>query len=220
MIFEDLVKTTKDMQDLQRRAAIKKNKDLQEATDEKYRLLLTQINKFVATIEYLYTVAKIEKNKEIISSTIELLTLLELAVESGFAIQDNVSIAETSYKNIQGEMKKDWQKQYSNLTSSTVSTLEAIKGIDAESVSNCLRKIQPAEIWDTNVKKYQTMNTGLNEADQLIASLGLDDGIISFLQNTNAGRATLKDLDDKVLAWIRDEQLESKIRISFVKKLG
>jgi hypothetical protein len=220
MIFEDLVKTTKDMQDLQRRASIQKNKDLQEATDAKYRLLLIQVNKFVATVEYLYTVARIEKNKEVISSTIELLTLLELAVESGFASQDNVSTAETSYKNIQNEMKKDWQKQYSNLTSSTVSTLEAIKGIDAESVSNCLQKIQPAENWDTNVKKYQTMNTGLNEADQLITSLGLDDGIISFLQNTNAGLATLKDLDDKVLAWIRDEQLESKIRISFVKKLG
>ncbi len=220
MIFEYLVKTTKDMQDLQKRAAIQKNRDLQESTDAKYRLLLTRVNQFVATIEYLYTLAKIEKNKEIISSTIELLTLLESAVESGFATQDNVSIAETSYKDIQSEMKKDWQKQYFNLTSSTVSTLEAIKGIDAESVSNCLQKIQPAENWDTDVKKYQTMNTGLNEADQLIASLGLDDGIISFLQNTNAGRATLKDLDDKVLAWIRDEQLESKIRISFVKKLG
>ena len=47
--------------------------------------------------------------------------------------------------------------------------------------------------------------------------LGLDDEIIAFLQNTNSGRATLQDLNDKVLAWIRDEQLERKIRISFVK---
>jgi len=218
MIFEDLVKITKDMHDLQKRVAIQKNKDLQESTDIKYRLLLTQVNQFVVTIEYLYTAVKIEKNKEIIFSMIELLKLLESAIESGFASQDNVSTAETSYKNIHSEMKKDWQKQYSNLTSSTVSTLDAIKGIAAESVSNCLQKIQTAENWDTDVKKYQKMSTGLNEADQLIASLGLDNEIISFLQNTNAGRATLKDLNDKVLVWIREERLESKIRISFVNK--
>ena len=47
--------------------------------------------------------------------------------------------------------------------------------------------------------------------------LGLDDEIITFLQNTNTGRATLQDLNDKVLDWIRDEQLEKKLRISFVK---
>ena len=62
------------------------------------------------------------------------------------------------------------------------------------------------------------MRNGLNEAAHLIMELGLDDEIITFLQNTNSGRATLQDLNDKVLAWIRDEQLERKIRISFVKE--
>lgn len=78
-------------------------------------------------------------------------------------------------------------------------------------------KIQPAENWDLDVERYKTMHNGLNEADYLIMELGLDDEIIAFLQNTNSGRATLQDLNDKVLAWIRDEQLERKIRISFVK---
>lgn len=218
MIFDDLVKTTKDMQDLQKRTAIQKNKDLQVAIDTKYRLLLTQVNQFVTTIEYLYTDSNVQKNSEILASTSELLTLLETAVESGFASHKDVSSAETSFKSIQGEMKKEWLKQYTDLTDPTVSTLEAIKGIDSESVTSCLQKIQSAETWSTDVKKYQTMCTGLSDANQLIVSLGLDDGIITFLQNTNAGKATLKDLDDKVLAWISNEQLESKIRISFVKK--
>lgn len=218
MIFEDLVKTTKDMQDLQKRVAIKKNKDVQEATDEKYRLILTQVNQFIETIEYLYNYVGIEKNIEIITAMTELLILLETTVASGFASQDEVLSGETLYKNAQTDMKKKWQKQYSDLTSSAVSTLEAIKGIDSESVSNCLQKIQLGENWDTNVKKYQTMNTGLVEANQLIARLGLDDEIIDFLQKANAGDANLNDLDDKVLKWIKEEQLESRIRISFVKR--
>ena len=62
------------------------------------------------------------------------------------------------------------------------------------------------------------MMQGIDDADQLIRKLGLDDEIIYFLQNTNAGRATLKDLNDKVLNWIRCEKLEDKIRISFVRR--
>lgn len=218
MIFEELVKTTKDMQDLQKRITIKNNKDLQEATDAKYRLLLIQVDQFVETIEYLYNFSEIEKDGAIITGLKELMTLLEDAVDSGYASQDDVAKAEVSFKNIQGEMKKRWPKQYASLTVATVSTLEAIKGIDSDNVSKCLLKIVPAERWDTDIKKYQAMNTGLSEADQLIASLGLDDGIILFLHNTNVGKATLADLDDKVFAWIKEEQLEKKIKISFISK--
>lgn len=218
MLFDDLIKTTKDMQDLQKRTAIQKNKAMQAATDTKYRLLLTQVNRLVAIVEYLYSEAEVQKNAEVFASTAKLLALLESSVESGLASAEDVSSAEISFKSIQGDMKKDWSKQYSDLVGSTVSTLEAIKSIDSERVANCLQKIKQAENWDIDIKKFQTMRTGISDADQLIASLGIDSEIITFLQNTNAGKATLRDLDDKVLAWIRDEQLESKIRISFVKK--
>ena len=139
MIFDDLVTTTKAMQDLQKKTAIKNNKAMQDNADTKYRLLLTQANHFVDVMVYLYTDLSVPKNHEILMSISELMNVLE------------------------------------------------------------------------------QMHNGLNEADYLIMELGLDDEIIAFLQNTNSGRATLQDLNDKVLAWIRDEQLERKIRISFVK---
>jgi hypothetical protein len=217
MIFEDLVIITNAMQDLKRKTAIKKNKDMQEITDTKYRVLLMQVNLFIVTIEYLYTDVNVQKNDEILTSMSELLGSLEKVVESGLASQDLVFNAENSFKIIQGNMKKEWLKQYVDMTGATVSTLEAIRGIDSEKVGSCLQKIQQADSWDLDVKRYRTMSSGLDDAEQLIVSLGLDDEIITFLQNTNSGKATLRDLNDKVLAWIRDENLEGKIRISFVK---
>ena len=61
------------------------------------------------------------------------------------------------------------------------------------------------------------MNDGIKDAEKIIAKLGLDDEIITFLANTNSGKATLNDLSDKVLNWIKSEKLEGKIRVSFVK---
>ena len=217
MIFDDLVTTTKAMQDLQKKTAIKNNKAMQDNADTKYRLLLTQVNHFVDVIVYLYTDLSVSKNHEILMSTSELINALEQIVASGLASPDGIINADKTFNTLQNRMKKEWLKQYADLTGATVSTLEAIRGIDPDNVGSCLQKIQLAENWDLDVERYQTMHNGLNEADHLIMELGLDDEIITFLQNTNSGRATLQDLNDKVLAWIRDEQLERKIRISFVK---
>ena len=217
MIFDDLVTTTKAMQDLQKKTAIKNNKAMQDNADTKYRLLLNQVNHFVDVIVYLYTDLSVPKNHEILISTSELMNVLEQIVASGLASPDGIINADNTFKTLQNRMKKVWSKQYVDLTGATVSTLEAIRGIDPDNVGSCLQKIQPAENWNLDVERYQTMHNGLNEADHLIMELGLDDEIITFLQNTNSGRATLQDLNDKVLAWIRDERLERKIRISFVK---
>ena len=72
---------------------------------------------------------------------------------------------------------------------------------------------------ETCIESVPAYDKRVQEADQLILRLGLDTEIIQFLQSTNSGRATLKDLNDKVLEWLRkNENLEGKIRISVRKK--
>lgn len=218
MIFDELVTTTHSLVELKRKTDLKNNKAAQDSTDAKYRVLLTQANSFVETLDYLYSNVTSEKSMDILVATRELLLSLEKVVESGLASQDELVKSENAYKAIQNNMKREWLKLYASVTGATVSTLEAIKGIDSENVSLCLQKIVAAESWDNGVNRLQTMMKGLENAEQLIERLGLDDDIIFFLQNTRAGNATLKDLNDKVLNWIRNEHIESKIRISFVKK--
>ena len=217
MIFQDLAKTTQDMQSLQKRVAIHKNKSAQDATDIKYRLLLTQVNKCVETIEFLDSELSLSTDSSTIANMENILSNLEECVSSGLAESDSVNKAENSFKTLQTDMKKTWSKQYTDITGSTVSTLEAIRGISEEKVNACLEKIQEAGTWDLNLLQYQKMQEGLQEANSLIESMGLDDDIRSFLQRTTDGKATLFDLTDKVLQWIREEKLENKIRISFVR---
>lgn len=218
MIFDELVVTTNALNDLKRKTDLKNNKAIQDNTDTRYRLLLTQANTFISTVDYLYTNISCSKNMEILSATLELLNSLEKVIESGLANQDEVTKAENAYKTIQANMKKEWMKLYASITGATISTLDAIKGIDSDNVTSCLSKIQAAENWENGVNRLQNMMKGIEDADQLIQKLGLDDEIILFLQNTNAGKATLRDLNDKVLSWIQSESLENKIRISFVRR--
>lgn len=217
MIFDDLLTTTKDMQNLQRKKVLKDGKDKQNNIDTRYRILLTNVNSFVDVLVYLYAKVGLSVNNEVLISLSALMNDMEQVIAEGLASNEGVVEAEKSFHTLQNTMKKEWAKQYAECTGAAVSTLEAIKGIASDRVNVCLEKIKSAEVWELNVKNFEKMSEGLDDADQLIIGLGLDDEIIVFLQNTNSGRATLQDLNDKVLTWIRKEELEPKIRISFVK---
>ena len=101
MIFDDLVTTTKAMQDLQKKTAIKNSKAMQDNADTKYRLLLTQANHFVDVMVYLYTDLSVPKNHEILMSISELMNVLEQIVASGLASPDGIINADNTFKTLQ-----------------------------------------------------------------------------------------------------------------------
>ena len=180
-------------------------------------MLISQLDKFTSTLVYIYGNIDIDANKEILNSTLDILDKLQKSVDSGWAVSEEVSNAETLFKTLQGNMKKEWASKYKIVTSAIVNTLEALKGIEPEKVDQCLQKIQVAANWNLGETNYKTLIAGLDSAELLITGLGLDDEIILFLKKTNSNKATLEDLNEKVLKWIKEENLEKKTRISFVK---
>lgn len=217
MLFDELVQTTNALKDLQRKSEIKKNKEFQENTDNKYRVLISQLDKFASTLVYIYGNMDIDVNNEILNSALDILDKLQKLVDSGWAVSEEVSNAETLFKTLQGNMKKEWASKYTIVTGATVNTLEALKGIEPEKVDQCLKKIQVAANWNLGEANYETLIAGIDSAELLIKGLGLEDEIILFLKKTNSNKATLEDLNEKVLKWIKEENLEKKIRISFIK---
>ena len=174
MIFEDLAKTTKDMQDLQKKISIQQNKDAQDAIDTRYRVILAQVCQFVDCIEFLYK-ELIEKNQSTLESAIDVLKKLDESTATGLASGDETKKAEDLFKSLQVDLKKDWQKQYADLTGSTLSTLDAVSGIEPDKVAVCSTKIQAAEMWNNALDQFKNLQVGLADAEKLITELGLDD---------------------------------------------
>ena len=74
-----------------------------------------------------------------------------------------------------------------------------------------------ASIWDNNLSQLQNLKMAMVEAEQLIDSRGLNDEIKSFLSKIRNGKATLEDIfstDNKILNWIKKENLQSKMYVS------
>lgn len=217
MIFEELAKTTKDMQELQRRIRIQQNQEEQNAVDNKFRLLLMQLNKSIDSFEYEYNVLQVDSDNDIILRAVNIINLLEKAIKDGIAVKEDVVNAEIDYKNLQVDLKKKWSSQYNQLTTFTLGTLNVIQEINPEKVSSCINKIQAAKVWENDLKKLQDMKLAIDEAEKLIDNLGLDEDIKTFLNKIRIGKASLADIfteDNKILKWIKKEGLENKMIIS------
>lgn len=216
MIIDVLSKKIKDMKDLRQREERRDNKAAQDALDLRFKALTTQIHSLMTALQYTKENMQFQLSDALLSDLENLLTEHKAVIRSGFAEKDAINQAETDFKNIQQSIKKEWSKQYSTLTNATISTLQVISDIDSEHVSKCMEGIAKGSAWTTSIGDFKTMDHSLSEAKTLINGLGLDPQIIAFLQKMNNGKATVMDLDDNVLRWLKEESLDKRVKLSFM----
>ena len=78
-------------------------------------------------------------------------------------------------------------------------------------------KIKKAASWNTTIDNYNYLKQGIAEADKILEDLDLDEDseILAFLKLVSEGKATLLNLTDEILAWIKTENLADKMFINF-----
>lgn len=216
MMIGILDKSIKDMKNLRQREERSDNKAAQEALDQRFSVLTSQIHSLMLALQYTKEKMQFQLNGQILIELESLLQESKGIVKSGFAEKDPIAQVENAHKTVQQNIKKDWAKYYSSMTNSTKSTLQVISGIDTEKVAKCLDGIAKGASWTTNIGDFKVMNQSLAEAKDLIDGLGLDQQIIAFLLKMKNGKATVMDLDENVLRWLRDESLDRRVKLSFV----
>lgn len=80
-------------------------------------------------------------------------------------------------------------------------------------INDCLKKIDSAKVFMQEESKIEDFAKQLKRAESIISNLEMDDEITDFLKNVNSGNATLLDLNENILAWLRKENFEGKIKI-------
>lgn len=216
MIIDVLSKKIQDMKDLRQREERRDNKAAQDALDLRFKALTTQIHSLMTALQYTKENMQFQLSDTLLSDLENLLTEHKAVIRSGFAEKDAINQVEIDFKNIQQSIKKEWSKQYLTLTNATISTLQVISGIDSERVSKCMEGIAKGSAWTTSIGDFKTMDHSLSEAKTLINGLSLDPQIIAFLQKMNNGKATVMDLDDNVLRWLKEESLDKRVKLSFM----
>ena len=94
-----------------------------------------------------------------------------------------------------------------------------VKGIipDENKAIYATNKIKKAASWNTTIDNYNYLKQGIAEADKILEDLDLDEDseILAFLKLVSEGKATILNLTDEILAWIKTENLADKMFINF-----
>lgn len=122
--------------------------------------------------------------------------------------------------NIKKAILQEWSNYYHRVADQKINMLQTIKGIapEREKVDYASNKIKLGASWDFKQDNLDKMEKGLQEADEIINSLGFgEDGaeILVFLKKVASGKASVHDLTTDILNWLKENNMTSKLAVSF-----
>ncbi|MBR0576246.1 hypothetical protein KCG48_07800 [Proteiniclasticum sp. BAD-10] len=218
MILNRLDNQIKAMKSLRRHEAIKINQNQQTSTDTKYKSLVEQVKSFIEAVKFVQDNLSFSMSDTLQADLKSIVVNLQNVYSTGFANKDELTKIDTDFKSIQTTIKTSWIKHFSAYTNTTTNTLRVISGINSEKVTRCLNDIKVAENWTLDTRLFSSLKNAMTNAELLIQSLNMDQETILFLTKMTSGQATIADLNENVLSWIRKESLEGKIKLSFFSR--
>ncbi len=147
------------------------------------------------------------------------LTSCDKVVQAGAANNATTQFVSSESKKLYAVMGQEWSEYYTKSTSNILGLIETVKGIlpDENKATYATNKIKKAAAWNTTEDNYNYLRQGIAEADKILEDLDLekDSEILAFLKLVSEGKATILNLNDEILAWLKAENLESKIYLNF-----
>lgn len=140
-------------------------------------------------------------------------------IQTGAANNATTTYIISEIKKLNTEIGQEWADYYTKSTAKILSLLDTVKGVlpYEDKVKFTVNKIKKAATWNITVDNYNYLKQGLAEVDQILDDLDLDrdSDIMTFLNLVSEGNATIRDLTDEILDWIKAEDLGDKMFIGF-----
>ena len=212
MIIDKLNQQIEDFKSISKRNSAINNAAKQMSIDEKFKDLILDTKKRFEIIKYCS--AEFGFNVKCVDQLKNLLESLNDCIFDSFVDEEMYKKAEKNLKNVENQIKQEWECFFGEKTGLIQNILKTIVNINKFNVERSLSDICAAEKWESDIKKYQQMKKGLDDAQNLIDNLNLNNNdVVVFLKKISKKQATITDLTPEIIDWIYKENLEKKIKI-------
>lgn len=216
LIIELLRQKTDELKEFRQLEILKANKAQQDVTDSKFQAFISDMDQFIEALGYANNELNFPIDDDLKNKIKTLLSQSQEIIKTGYADKELLKSAQNEFKHVRSVVREEWKSHYTELTSPKTTTLAIINAIESERVNLCLTNIKAAEGWSDSKSTLKKLKAALDEASELIHALNIDDRIILFLTKMNSRQASLADLDHTVLEWIKKENLETRVRLTFI----
>lgn len=219
MLIDTLNECIIDMKTVREMEAASADSKKQAAADYNFKQLILGLKQMIDEVNLAVENSEFRPSANVISALKSFLGSCEKVVQVGAANNATTQYISSESKKLYTVIEQEWKEYYSKATSNILSLLNAVKGIasDENRVIYATNKIKRAFSWNTSIDNYNYFKQGIAEADKILKDLNLDKDskILAFLKLVSDRKATILNLTDEILAWIKAENLADKLYINF-----
>ena len=155
-----------------------------------------------------------------IFSTQDLIELKKInkQIKDTFETKQTISpiILQNSIRRVNERLQATWNIFSDSLTKETLDQLEIFWLVcnNRKEIRDIINSIKGIKEWPLTEEKYKRYVQNIENANAQIKEVHFDEDIEVFLRKIKDRTATLLDLNDKILTWIRENNLNGNIMLA------
>lgn len=223
-ICEQLESALKELNRYQEQKDELADKEKRARDDQKFRENVIGLSLNIVKIQKAQQKVQFQTSDEILKDIEDTIETLEACVSDGWIDDEELSKSYYSLRNIDKSLNTEWSSFYEKKKRAETGKLDFILQLtdDKPKFTKIKNKLNTVDKWgslqiaDTKGStRLDDFSYGMNETDKAMSSLNLNDEIRQFLSKVTNGKATIIDLDDQIIKWIKEQKLEKTFRIRF-----
>lgn len=219
MLIDTLNECIIDMKTVRQMETASADTKKQAMADYNFKQLIFSLKQMIDEVNLAVENSEFRPSVNVISALKSFLGSCDKVVQVGAANDAKTRYITDESKKLYAVIGKEWKEYYLNATANILSLLDIVKGIipDEKKAIYAMNKIRKASSWNTSIDNYNYLKQGIEEADKILEDLDLEEDsvILAFLKLVSEGKATILNLTDEILAWIKAENLADKLYINF-----
>lgn len=191
----------------------------QAAADYNFKQLILSLKQIIDEVNLAVENSGFKPSANVVSALQSFLGACDKVVQAGAANNATTQYISSESKKLYTVIGQEWAEYYSKATANILSLLDTVKGIipDENKATYAANKIKKAASWNTTVENYNYLKQGIAEADKILEDMDLDEDseILAFLKLVSEEKATILNLTDEILEWLRQENIANRIFLKF-----
>lgn len=132
--------------------------------------------------------------------------------------KDEVFAFTKLFRSLNDDLRMRWSHYVLNKNKDIIGLLENLQNIvpNPQDIRQLISELKTFEKkWPVTSITLKRYHEHFNSANKVISDMNAGEGVQDFITKVAANQATLDDLTDEVISWIRERQLTNKLVIKF-----
>lgn len=225
MLLDELITTVKRLSQLDKKETAIQDAEKKIKNDRDYFTLTSGFHESLQKLKYAHEELDYVLSEDTLQLLDDSLSKLQEIIAAGVVDEELLLTTKQQInRKLNPTLSREWKDFHGKKTNSIVGKLATVGSLasDKNHIDMIRKNIFDSGDWSTlsdkvsvNTTKFMCLKHSIEEVGRIEEALNLNEDIKQFIALVTRGKAKITDLNDEILLWIKQENLEDKFLIRF-----